>query len=1210
MGEVYRADDMKLDRQVAIKVLPEEMAGDGERLERFRREAKTLAAMNHPNIAAIYALESAPVVPEDGAESGESGSVEFLVMELIEGRTLGESIPPSGMDLDNLLEFSVPIADSLASAHSRGIVHRDLKPANVMVADEGRRVKVLDFGLAKVTSTSESDGHSELPTEAMTQEGMVLGTPHYMSPEQARGEVVDQRSDIFSLGIVLFEMATGTQPFQGQTAIELLSSVLRDTPSSICEIRPQLPRHLGGVVARCLEKDPQDRFQTAAEVHQALQSLANQGTDRVEVLEPPPVRPQYDADSTPTVAVSLTRRPEVFVGRSEERRRLDEMLGELPQGRGGLVLLGGAPGVGKTRLAIETLEVARQSGLLAMTGHAYEDEPAPLVLASEILEEMLRVLPQADLPRLLGDSAGELSRLLPEIRQRYPDTPEPLDLPPELQQRHFFKSVLEFLTRVSRDTPLVLLLDDLHWADESSLQLLRHIAPHLSELPVLMIGTYRDVEADIGKPFARSMATLVRQRQAEQLLVNAFDEESTRELLSALGGAEAPRSLASAIFRATEGNVFFVEETFRHLSEEGQLQNDDGQWRPDIDIENLDVPGGVRLVTERRIERLTDDTQSVLTFAAVLGLRFPVLLLEQVAGDPDVVLSAIEEAESAHLLRPATGGRELRYEFVHALSRQTVLTDLSVLRRQRMHLSIAEVIEKLAEKSDRLAADVAHHLVEAGSLADSSRTARWLARAGTSSAAAAAMQEAVEYYDAALSLLDSEEREARARLLHRRGSARLSLGRREEFVEDLTGAFEMLEELGLGADAAAVLSELSYVLIWDAQPAEAQALITRGLKLVGEEASASHSRLLSARGLAHGMAQELVEARENHMAAVGMARSLDIAELLAETLQHQAIDWWFQLNGSTQEQVAHEAAALRRELGQEWNLGHCLWMEQAGLTWQGRYAEAEVINEELIPLAERNEDMGSLAICAMMNCLIEQARGNLESSSAHMRRSKDLFEAGGFPWGWISEGHFSVNALLMGEDEAARTAFELAGENAIPGVVWSGADNCYLLSGKAWLGDDDTWEVFERLRQEIPAAGSPKSSGPAMLLMGAIEALVLIGREDEAAQLYPAIQEIVAEEVGVQSFTYGFHQRFAGIAAAAAGDWTAAEQHLATALEMAEELEHRVEQARVRYWYARMLLARGGDGDPGRAGDLLDEARTLCQSMGLAGLRKKIDSLG
>ena len=314
MGEVYRAEDTKLGRDIALKVLPPDMASDQDRLERFRREAKTVAALNHPNIVTIYSVEQAasagsgPQVPksprpEDQTSSGASTPIHFLTMELVEGESLDALLPSSGFALDRFFELATPIADALATAHGRGIVHRDLKPANILVTTEGDRVKVLDFGLAKLTEAEAPDGMTQLPTEALTQEGIVVGTPHYMSPEQAKGERVDPRSDIFSLGVLLYEMAAGERPFRGATSVELLSSVLKDTPQPVTEIKPELPRHLGRVIGRCLEKAPADRFQTAQDVFNELKSLRKE-TSSGSIAPPSPASGvMRSAEEIPWIAV-------------------------------------------------------------------------------------------------------------------------------------------------------------------------------------------------------------------------------------------------------------------------------------------------------------------------------------------------------------------------------------------------------------------------------------------------------------------------------------------------------------------------------------------------------------------------------------------------------------------------------------------------------------------------------------------------------------------------------------------------------------------------------------------------------------------------------------------------------------------------------------------------------------------------------------------
>ncbi len=259
MGDVYLARDTELDREVALKVLPPELAFSEERRARFKREAKAVAALNHPHIVTVHSVE-------------EADGVHFITMELVRGKTLSEVIPKIGLSLANFLEIGIPLADAVSAAHEKGILHRDLKPDNLMLGDDGR-LKVLDFGLAKLKPEAGIGGVTDLPTKSRTEEGRIVGTVSYMSPEQAEGKTLDARSDIFSLGIVLYEMATGERPFQGETTAAVLSSILKENPRSATEKNPALPSILGRIIRRCLVKDPEHRYQTAKDLRNELQEL-------------------------------------------------------------------------------------------------------------------------------------------------------------------------------------------------------------------------------------------------------------------------------------------------------------------------------------------------------------------------------------------------------------------------------------------------------------------------------------------------------------------------------------------------------------------------------------------------------------------------------------------------------------------------------------------------------------------------------------------------------------------------------------------------------------------------------------------------------------------------------------------------------------------------------------------------------------------------
>jgi len=259
MGDVYRARDTKLGRSVAIKVLPPAFVDDPERLGRFQREARILASLNHPNIVTIHSFE-------------EAGGVHFLTMELIEGQSLKQLIPTGGLPVDRILDFAASISEALTAAHGKAIVHRDLKPANVMVTDEGR-IKVLDFGLAK--EIHEANSKDAPVATGYTKMGLTVGTPAYMSPEQFTGRPTDHRTDIFSMGTLLYEMSTGQRPFQGLSWAELASAILRDTPRPVRDLRADMPEGLERVIQRCLEKSAIDRFPSARDLRDALRGVTS-----------------------------------------------------------------------------------------------------------------------------------------------------------------------------------------------------------------------------------------------------------------------------------------------------------------------------------------------------------------------------------------------------------------------------------------------------------------------------------------------------------------------------------------------------------------------------------------------------------------------------------------------------------------------------------------------------------------------------------------------------------------------------------------------------------------------------------------------------------------------------------------------------------------------------------------------------------------------
>jgi serine/threonine protein kinase len=618
MGVVYRAHDPRLDLDVAIKVLAPEMAADPQARERLRREARAAAALDHPYICKIF-------------EIGEDGGVLFLVMELLTGMTLDQRLRQGRMPLPEALRITGEMAEAIQEAHARRILHRDLKPSNIMRTGQGH-VKMMDFGLAKRMTGDRQSSSNPIGAAGseLTVPGMLIGTPGYMSPEQVKGLPLDMRSDVFSFGAILAEMISGQNPFRRPTMLEALSAVLRDSPDFGKDIQGDTTvRGLVVMVRRMLAKDAAERYASIADVRADLTRFAA-ASDSAAI---PEVKPQADRTAV--------------IGRDTELKQLTVQLDEAFAGRGSLVLLGGEAGIGKTHLSSALLNAARARGAFTIQGSCYEMEGSPPYIPFiELLEQSASTLPSETFRYALGDDAPEVAKLMPELRQMFPDIPPALPSPPEQQRRFLFSACRAFVERLARRTPTVALLEDLHWADVPTSLLLQHLAKAAPELPLLIIGTYRHAETEVGLPWANTLESLQRQKLGIWIQLRRLPVTAVEEMLAALSAQKPPKSFARVVFEGTEGIPFFVEEVFRHLAEEGKLFDGQGDFRSTLQVDQLEVPVGVRLVLRRRLAHLSEDARRILTTAAVIGRVFSMQLLEGMErGGPDAVLEAMEEAE-------------------------------------------------------------------------------------------------------------------------------------------------------------------------------------------------------------------------------------------------------------------------------------------------------------------------------------------------------------------------------------------------------------------------------------------------------------------------------------------------------------------------------------------------------------------------------------
>jgi len=905
----------------------------------------------------------------------------------------------------------------------------------------------------------------------------------------------------------------------------------------------------------------------------------------------------------------LERTP--FVGREGERAELRRCLDQAARGRGVLVMIGGEPGVGKTRLAEELAAEARQRGLLALTGHCCEMEGAPPYMPFvELLEATARLVPAAALREALGDAAPEVAKLMPELRRLFPDIGAPLELPPEQERRYLFNSMHEFMERSGRAQPLFLVLEDLHWADDSTLLLLQHIAQRLSEMPVLILGTYRDVELDVSRPLARVLEELVRQRLAHDLALKRLSEAGVAAMLRALSGQEPPAPLVQIVYGETEGNPFFVEEVFHHLAAEGKLFDEQGRWRSDLSIGELEVPRGVRLVIGRRLERVSEECRRVLTTAAVIGRGFSFELLEMLGEvEVDVLLDVIDDGERAHLITSTGDGPEARFTFTHELIRQTLLSGLSLPRRQRLHLRVAEAIERLyARALEERAADLAHHFYQAGSAADPQKTVHYLALAGERALGAAAFEDALRLYESAVSLQPPDDRRGWADLLHKRGMAQRSLGRWEEALADWREALTAYEELGDAEAVGRVCSGITIQLAWGARYVEALEIARRGLVALGERVSADRCRLLARAGLTLSMAGYYTAGNGMIAQAVAMAEQLGDECLLGRVLSAKAVHHWACLQLPEMADSGLRAAEPLRSAGDLWPLADALWASQFGLLFLGRFDEVAKISQEVEALASRLGHLGALVMAGRARGLREfMLTGDIDKYEEFARADLELARSTGFGWLSVSYTMLGLADFRRGRWQEALEKFQEAVRLETAGF-WASGDWAFLFLGKAHAGDRDAaLAMLEERRDNLPRPSQANTNGAWTMLFGVVEGLAVLDERDEAAKLYPLVLEAIDTGALLRLWAYGLLQTVAGMAAAAGRQWEKAEEHYQTALRQAHELPVVIEQPEVRRWYARMLIDRDAPGDPStgsardrdRARELLTEAIAMYRRIGM-----------
>ena len=801
-----------------------------------------------------------------------------------------------------------------------------------------------------------------------------------------------------------------------------------------------------------------------------------------------------------------------YVGRQTERTELRRLLALAVRGSGALVMVGGEPGVGKTRLAEELMAEASREDVAVFAGHSYEMEgAAPFIAVVEIFEAALAQAPNPQAFRsFLAEQAPEIARLLPELRRLCPDIPLPLQLPAEQERRLLFNSIREVIARSARRRPMLMVFDDLHWADDPTLLLVEHLADGLSELPILMVATYRETEVDVGRPLAKTFDDLRRRRLARWISLTRLPEDDVAQLLRALSGQEPPPFVVQAIYSETEGNPFFLEEVYRHLVEEGRLLDANGRFRSDLAVGELDVPASVRLAVGRRLQRLGEGVRRVLTMAAIAGRAFSVELLEAMEdADPDALLDVIEAAERARLIVPAPDpSGEDRFIFAHELIRQTLLADLSLTRRRRLHARTADALERhYAAHLDQQAASIAYHLLEAETAGDAGRAFDYLVRAGRWAMDGGAFEEALRHFEKASTLQEVAGPAARAALLADLGDARRCAGHWDTAIDAWRQSADVYDEVGDAEGAGRVCEAAAYNLVWAGRFFEGVEIAERGLGALGERVSAARARLLGTAAFNAAFAGLYDDAAGMTDQALALAGQLDDDALLGHVLAHKALAHWAYVEHREAVDAGVRAADVLRAAGDLWGLSVVLGFLLVSLTSLGRFDEALAMDEELRPLAERIGNHGALMQHRRMNGLIAFFRsGDIDGLEAFAQEDRRFCEAAGLPWvasdwSWLGWAQF-----LRGDWDEALSLLRHAVDIEPPGGM-RGWNASLLFECLAYRGEKpEALEVLEG--RAMPGPGEPKLWGPVSMLLSVVEGLTVLGERERAADLYPSVVDV------------------------------------------------------------------------------------------------------
>lgn len=897
-------------------------------------------------------------------------------------------------------------------------------------------------------------------------------------------------------------------------------------------------------------------------------------------------------------------------GRSEMFDRLVTEWKESATGSRRVVLLAGEPGVGKTRLATEVALVARDQDALVLAGRCDED----LGLAFQPFVEALRFqleLPDAVAPTAwLGPAAGELTRLVPEVADRVQGA-APSHTDAESERARLFEAITGWLRATAAAVPVLLVLDDLHWADPPTLALLRHLVHETANDRIMVLGTYRDTDLDRSHPLAGALAELRRLASVQRVAIDGLDRDGVAQLLGRAAGHElddAGLALADAVFVETSGNPFFVGEIVRNLVESGALVVRDGRWTSDLTLADVGLPEGVREVVGRRISRLDDDTQRALSVAAVIGAEFDVRVLADVVGiDEDDALDQLDRARATGLVNEV--GLD-RYRFGHALVRATLLEELTTTRRIRTHRKVAEAIEaRHAENPAKVLAELAFHFGEAAAAGVADKAVDYARRAGDAAMAAAAPDEALRWYSLALEHLEGEDDVATE------VSVLTSLARAQRVAalgdlrDTVIRAATLAQRAGL-ADAMAEALLLSSRLSFDlAQPEDPEkiALLEDVIDRLDEPALRARAQAALAVELIYvGATRRFALLDEALVVARSSGDPLALVDTAHARFNARSRATWFGEDQTAEQDLHFERLAAAEALDDPFWLTSALMggAFHAMVTCDGPALRDGV--DRLHRLAARFDTPGVRGGTLMVEQMATAIAADLVVAEAMSAEFFALNRAMGIPEAFT----YRATMGLAGRREQDRLADLLPGWLAAPATddPEPNPTNAAVMFMLAVGGDlDDAASRLDRVTGNACADVADDAGWPMAIALLA-ETAALVGDRRAAATLAAILVPFAAD--GSLMMTGGIvggpATRLLALLEAVLDDRDASDEHFAAAIEDSERLESPIWSARTRLDWAARLRTRGEDD---RAAVLIDEADAAVGARDLPAVRRQLDAL-